>query len=446
MVARGAEKVQPGRVIAGSFFVAIVVGAALLSLPIATASGHRAGLLDAVFTSTSAVCVTGLVTVDTGSYWSLFGQYTILGLIQVGGLGIMTLASLTVVLVSRRLGMRARMVAQAQTRTLSMADVSRVVRNVTLFTAASELVGAAILTVRFTTAYGMPAGNAFYSGVFHSISAFNNAGFSLNADSLMPYVGDAWIVLPISAAVIIGGLGFPVVFEVARSWRTPRAWSVTTKITVATTATLLVVGTVALASVEHRNLATIGAMPSGTALLASFFSALTPRTAGFNVIDVGAMTPEGLLATDLLMFIGGGSASTAGGIKVTTFGLLAVVVWAEMRGNPTVNVGTRQIPADNQRQALAVAVLGVLVAAIATFALMDMTDFSLDQVFFETVSALGTVGMSTGITPQIPDAGKWLIIVLMYLGRLGPLALASALALRQRQRRYERPTERITVG
>lgn len=446
MMGRGSDRVHPGRIIAGSFLVVIAIGAVLLSTPWATASGERARLLDAVFTSTSAVCVTGLVTVDTGSYWSVFGQLTILGLIQVGGLGLMTLASLTVVLISRRLGVRARMVAQAQTRTLSTADIGRVVRNVTVFTVASEVLVALVLTIRFTTGYQMSFGEGLYSGVFHSISAFNNAGFSLNTDSLMPYVADAWVILTISAAVVVGGLGFPVLFEIARAWRKPRSWSVTTKITIGTTAALLVLGTLVMASVEHRNPDTIGAMPAGQALLASFFAALTPRTAGFNSIDVGAMTSEGLLATDVLMFIGGGSAGTAGGIKVTTVGLLAIVVWAEMRGNPTVNLGFRQIPADNQRQALAVAVLGALVAALSTFILMNLTDFSLDQVMFETISALGTVGLSTGITAQIPDGGKWVIIVLMYLGRLGPLTLASALALRPRERRWEPPTERITVG
>ena len=437
---------HPGRMIAGSFLLAILVGAALLSLPMATASGTRASWLDAVFTSTSAVCVTGMVTVDTGTYWSTFGQVVILLLIKVGGLGIMTLASLTVVLISRRLGLRARLVAQAQTRTLTVHDVGRVVRNVAVFSAVCEVVGAAILATRLATAYDMTPGRALYSGVFHSISAFNNAGFSLNANSLMPYVGDWWIVLTITAAIILGGIGFPVVFEIAKAWRSPRAWSVTTKITVWTTIVLLVLGTAAIAAAEARNQATFAPMGAGTASLAAFFSAVSPRTAGFNVIDVGSMTPEGLLVTDLLMFIGGGSAGTAGGIKVTTVGLLAVVVWAEMRGHNQVNVGVRQIPTDNQRQALAVTVLGVVSVAAATLALLSVTDFSLDQVFFEVVSALSTVGLSTGITAALPDSGKWILIVLMYLGRLGPLALASALALRQRERRYERPMERITVG
>lgn len=445
-MARDAERVHPGRVIAGSFFLAIAFGTVLLSLPFATETGDRASLLDAAFTSTSAICVTGLITVDTGGYWSTFGEAVILLLIQVGGLGIMTLASLMVVLVSRRLGLRARLVAQAQTRTLTVRDVGRVVRNVTIFSLVSEVVVAVILAARFAVTYDMAVGEALWDGVFHAISAFNNAGFSLNVDSLMAHVGDPWIMLTVSVAVIVGGIGFPVVFELARSWRRPKAWSVTTRVTVGITVVLLVGGTVVFAAVERDNPGTLGPMSTNTRLLAAIFTATMPRTAGFNAIDINAMTPEGLLFTDVLMFIGGGSASTAGGIKVTTFGLLAVVLWAEMRGDSRVDVGLRQIPLDNQRQALAVALLGVLAAAAATFALLFLSDFGLDKVLFEVLSALGTVGLSTGITADLPDPAKWLIIVMMYIGRLGPLTLASALALRQRERRYERPTERITVG
>lgn len=441
-----AEQFHPGRVIMAAFASAIAVGSALLALPVATEQGTGARLLDAVFTSTSAVCVTGLVTVDTGTHWSTFGEVVILALIQLGGLGIMTVASLMVVLLSRRLGLRARLVAQAQTRTLTVRDVGRVVRNVILFSLVSESVIAAVLVTRFAASRQIPFDEALWDGVFHSVSAFNNAGFSLNADSLTGYVDDPYILLTICAAVILGGLGFPVVFELARAWRHPRTWSVTTKITVGVTTILLVVGTLVIAMAERNNLATLGAMEPETRLLAAFFTATMPRTAGFNAIDIGAMSAEGLLFSDLLMFIGGGSASTAGGIKVTTFGLLAVVLWSEMRGESRVNVGVRQVPADNQRQALAVAVLFVGLSAIATFWLLTITDFRLDQVLFEAVSALSTVGLSTGITADLPDMGKWLIIVLMYVGRLGPLTLASALALRQRERRYELPMERTIVG
>lgn len=437
---------NPGRVIAGAFAGAIVVGSVLLSLPVATRTGERASLLDAVFTATSAVCVTGLITVDTGSYWSLFGEIVILSLIQAGGLGLMTLATLVVVVLSRRLGLRARLLAQAQARTLTVRDVRRVVRNVVLFSLGCEVVAAAVLAARFVITYREPVGAALYHGVFHAISAFNNAGFSLHADSLIGFAGDPWVLLTVATAVIVGGLGFPVVFELARSWRRPGTWSVTTRITVIVTAVLLVVGTLILILVEWDNPVTLGPMPWGTKLLAGFFAAVMPRTAGFNAIDIAGMRPESWLLTDILMFIGGGSAGTAGGIKVTTFGLLAFVLWAEIRGEPGVNVGLRRVPAGNQRQALAVALLGIGPAAAGTFILLSLTTHSLDAVAFEVISALGTVGLSTGITASLPDSAKILIIVLMYVGRLGPLTLASALALREKTLRYERPEERTIVG
>jgi trk system potassium uptake protein len=437
---------SPGRVLAGSFLIAIGIGSVLLSLPVATQTGEPAAPLDAVFTATSAVCVTGLVTVDTGSYWSVFGQVVILALIQIGGLGVMTLGTLLVVLVSRRLGLRARLIAQAQARTLSVADVRRVVRDVTLFSLASELVLAVVLAARFALGHDMAVGTAIWQGVFHSISAFNNAGFGLYADSLVRFVSDGWVLLPIAAAVILGGLGFPVVFELTRAWRRPRTWSVTARITVITTAALLVVSTVAFLLIERDNPDTLGAYGGGTKLLAGFFTAVMPRTAGFNAIDIAAMRPESWFVTDVLMFIGGGSAGTAGGIKVTTFGLLAFVLWAEMRGEPGVNIGPRRVPVANQREALAVALLSIGLVAAATFTLLAETDQTLDRVLFEVVSAFGTVGLSTGITADLPDAGKWLIIALMFIGRLGPLTLASALALRQRTHLYERPDERSIVG
>jgi trk system potassium uptake protein TrkH len=437
---------NPGRVIALSFATAIAVGTALLSLPIATESRQSATLLDALFTATSAVCVTGLITVDTGSYWSPFGEIVILALIQVGGLGIMTLGTLVVVVLSRRLGLRARLIAQAQSRTLSLQDVRRVVRNVVLFTLASEAVVTAILSIRLATAYPTTVGTAVYDGLFHAISAFNNAGFSTHVDSLVRYVADPWVMLTVAAAVILGGIGFPVVFELARAWRRPKSWSVTTRITVITTLLLLAVATIVFIVVERDNPETLGPMPPGGKLLAGFFTAVMPRTAGFNAIDIAALRPESLLLTDALMFIGGGSAATAGGIKVTTFGLLAFVIWAEIRGEAGVEVGLRRVPARNQREALAVALLGIGLVAVGTFALLGLTAHSLDLVLFEVISALGTVGLSAGITADLPDTGKLLLILLMYLGRIGPLSLFSALALRERGHRYERPEEQTIVG
>jgi potassium uptake TrkH family protein len=437
---------HPGRIIAGAFAAAVALGTALLSLPAATTGEGGADLLTALFHATSAVCVTGLVTVDTGTYWSEFGQTVILLLIQVGGLGIMTLATLFALLLSRRLGLRARLIAQAETKTLSVADVRRVIGRVVLFSLAAEAVVALVLTVRFAVGYEHSLPPAVYSGVFHAVSAFNNAGFSLNVDNLIPYVGDPWVSLTVCAAVIIGGLGFPVVFELARTWRRPRSWSVLTQITVVVTAALLVAGTAGMLVAEGHNPETLGRLSPGDTVLAAFTAAVMPRTAGFNNLDIAAYQPETLLLTDALMFIGGGSAGTAGGIKVTTFGLLAYVLWAEMRGDPDVRVGRRRVPGPNQRQALAVALLGIGLVAVATFLMEVLTDLAFDQVAFEVISAFATVGLSTGITADLPPSAQVLLVLLMYIGRIGPLTLASGLALRERARRHQLPEERTIVG
>ncbi|GAA1579457.1 potassium transporter TrkG [Kribbella sancticallisti] len=432
--------------VASGFGSAILIGTAVLSLPIATESGERAPFVDALFTATSAVCVTGLVTVDTGQYWSTFGEVVILALIQVGGLGIMTLATLFAILVSGRLGLRTQLIAQAETKTARLRDVPHLVRNVVLFNVGSEVVIATILSVRFFTGYDMPLGEAVYDGVFHAISAFNNAGFSVYSDSLMGFVSDPWITLTVAIAFIVGGIGFPVAFELARSWRRPRTWSVLTRITLAVTVPLLVIGTVVIGLTEFSNPGTLGPLDDQGKFLAAFFASATARTAGFNSIDVAAMHPESWLFTDLLMFIGGGSAGTAGGIKVTTLGLLALVIWAELRGESKVNVARRRVPESTQRQALAIGLLSVGLVAVVTMVLMHLSPHRLDQVMFEVVSAFGTVGLSTGITADLPRSGHVLIIVLMFVGRIGPLTLFSALALRERARLFEYPEERTIVG
>ncbi|MCO7221103.1 TrkH family potassium uptake protein [Klenkia sp. PcliD-1-E] len=446
MVARPRRLSHPGRVIASAFAAAITVGTAVLSLPAATAGPGRADLLTALFHATSAVCVTGLVTVDTGTYWSGFGQVVLLLLIQAGGIGIATLATLLALLVSRRLGLRARLVAQAETKALTAADLRRVVGRVLVFVLAAEAVVAVVLALRFGLGYGQSAAAATWSGVFHAVSAFNNAGFGLRADSLVAYVADPVISLTVCAAVVVGGLGFPVVFELAREWRTPRSWSVLTRVTVVCSAALLVLGTVVLLATEARNPGTLGPLAGGTKVLAAFVAATMPRTAGFNNLDVGAYQPETLLLTDALMFIGGGSAGTAGGIKVTTFGVLAYVLWAELRGDPDVEVGRRRLPVAVQRQALAVTLLGLGLVAVGTFVVEALTDLGFDQVLFEVISAFATVGLSTGVTADLPRAAQLVLVVLMFVGRIGPLTLATGLALRQRARRRRLPEERIIVG
>lgn len=432
--------------VAVAFGMAVVVGTALLSLPAATESGERADLVDALFTATSAVCVTGLVVMDTAEYWSTFGEVVILTLIQAGGLGIMTLATVVTMLVSRRFGLRARLLAQAETKTLTLRDIRRVVRNIVLFSLVSETIVAVILVSRFATTGSDASGDAVYHGVFHAISAFNNAGFSLNSDSLMAYVSDPIVSMAVAVAVIVGGLGFPVVFELTRSWRRPKSWSVMTRLTIIVSAALLTIGTVVFVAVEWANPDTLGPLGGQGKVLAAFFHSTMTRTAGFNSIDTSALRPESVFATDVLMFIGGGSAGTAGGIKVTTFGLLGFVIWSEMRGETRVNVGRRRVPETNQRQALAIALLGVGAVVSSTFVLLNLTNHSLERVLFETISAFGTVGLSTGITADLSKAAELLLVVLMFVGRTGPLTVASALALRERGRRFELPEERTIVG
>jgi Trk-type K+ transport system membrane component len=400
----------------------------------------------ALFTAASAVCVTGLVVVDTEAHWSVFGEVVIAGLAQVGGLGIMTMATVFTLLVSGRLGLRARIATQTETKTLSSSDVRRLVLKVVVFSLSCEAVAAAVLTGRFMLGYGEPFGRAIYLGGFHAVMAFNSAGFVLWPDSLVRFVTDPWICLTVAAAAIVGGLGFPVVFELARHWRHPRKWTVLTRVTVGVTVILLVVGTLVFLVTEWRNPRTLGPLADSYKLMAAFFTAVMPRSAGFNVLDITEMYPSSWLATDLLMFIGGGSAGTAGGIKVTTFGMLAFIIWAELRGESRVNIGHRRLPETTQRQVITITVMGVALVAVSTYILLALTPHSLDQVLFEVVSAFGTAGLSTGITSNVGPAGHLLLTVLMFIGRIGPLTLGSALALHMRARHYELPEERVIVG
>lgn len=437
---------HPSRLVLLGFAVAVTVGSAILLLPFATETGRGASVSTALFTATSAVCVTGLVVEDTSSYWSGFGEVAILGLIQVGGFGIMTLASLLGLLVARRLRIRLQLGAQAETKALAVGDVRRVVLGVLRVSLLFEAAVAAVLTWRFATGYGESWGRATYLGVFHAVSAFNNAGFGLYPDSLMRFVDDPLICLPITVAVIAGGLGFPVLFELRRELTSPRLWSMHTKITVGATVALLAGGWLMISVAEWSNDATLGRLGVGGKLLAGFTHAVMPRTAGFNSLDVSQMRDVTLLVNDVLMFIGGGSAGTAGGIKVTTFALLGFVILAEIRGEPSVHVLGRRLPSGVQRQALTIALLSVTAVAVATMALLALTPYRLDVVLFEVVSAYATVGMSTGITADVGDAGHAILTVLMFVGRVGPVTAAAALALRERTRRYELPEERPIVG
>ncbi|MGP3977720.1 TrkH family potassium uptake protein [Streptomyces sp. 8N114] len=448
MVTRWRPHVRhPAQMVVAGFAMAIGLGTGLLLLPVATAGTDSASLLEALFTSTSAVCVTGLVVVDTAGYWSGFGQTVILALIQVGGLGIMTFASWLVLLVShRRMGLKARLTAATETRTLGLGDVRSVVVRVVKVSLLLEVVTAAILTVRLGVTYDEPWPRAVWLGVFHAISAFNNAGFSLYSDNLIGFVTDPWICLPVAGAVIAGGLGFPVLFELRRRFRRPRTWSLHTKIVLGASAICLVGGSAYVTAVEWCNPATLGPLDVPGKLLAGFFQGVMPRTAGFNSVDVAQLNPATWLGMDVLMFIGGASAGTAGGIKVTTFAVLFFVIYAEIRGESAVTIFRRRLHGDLQRQALTVVLLSVAAVAVSTLAFVVFTRYSLDQSLLEVTSAFATVGLSTGITTELPGGEQLLLTALMFIGRLGPVTIASALALRLRVRMYDLPEERPVIG
>lgn len=436
----------PAQVIAAAFAAVILIGTLLLMVPAARAGAGGASPLEALFTATSAVCVTGLIIVDTPVYWSGFGQAVILILIQVGGFGIMTMASLLGLVLSRRMGLRTRLTAAAETKSIGLGDVRSVLVGVAVISGTMEALTALVLAARFATAYDEPPLQALYLGVFHAISAFNNAGFALYSDSLIGFVTDPWICVPIALAVIIGGLGFPVLVELRRQLRRPRLWSLHTKITVAMTGLLLVLSTAFLTASEWRNPATLGDLAVPGKLLAGGFNAVMLRTAGFNSLDLAPMNEGTWLGMDVFMFIGGGSAGTAGGIKVTTFALLFFAILAEVRGERTVNVFDRRVDARVIRQALTVALLSVAAVVGATILLAWISDIRTDELLFEVVSAFATVGLSTGITDDLPPLGQLLLVGLMFLGRLGPITLVSALALRESQRRYQNPEGRPIIG
>jgi trk system potassium uptake protein TrkH len=437
---------HPAQVVAAAFAAGILIGTVLLALPAARAGPGSAPLQVATFTATSAVCVTGLTVTDTATYWSTFGHVVILVLIQAGGLGFMALASLLALALSRRLGLRQRLLAQTEINVTRLGETRRVLVGVAAFSLLFEVLAAAVLSGRLWLGYGEPPGRAAWLGLFHAVSAFNNAGFALYSDNLVRFVDDGWVSLTVTLAVIAGGLGFPVLLELIRSPTRPATWSLHTKLTLTLTWVLLAVGTLAILGFEWSNPATFGPLDLPGKLLAGFFHGASPRTAGFNSVDYAAMDETSWLVTDILMFIGAGSAGTTGGIRVTTFAVLVLMVTAEARGLSTVNAFGRRIPHGAQRQALAVTLIGLGAVVATTLAITAHSGLPLSRTLFEAFSAFGTVGLTTGITAQLPVPSQNLLILLMFLGRTGPITLATALALREREPRYRYPEERPIIG
>jgi trk system potassium uptake protein len=437
---------HPVRLVPALFLVAIVIGTVLLSLPLARAGPGNASPLAALFTATSAVAVTGLITVDTQTYWSPFGQGVILLLFQIGGFGIMTGAVLLGLLAGRTFRLRDRLATQVERNRLGGGDARKVLILALRVTVLVESLTALALTLRLRLHHGESWSDAAWNGVFHAVSAFNNAGFSTYSDSVMAFQRDVWILAPIMVAVIVSSLGFPVIQEFRMRPFAFRRWTLHSKITVIGSAILLLGGMLAILATEWTNPETLGPMAWDYKLLNAAFHSVMPRTTGFNSLDVGAFRTETLTFNYALMFIGGGSAGTAGGIKVTTFFLLLIVVWSEIRGERDAEVFGRRVGNRVERQALAVGVLSGLLVAAGTVVLLSVTDFPLSDVLFEVISAFATVGLSTGITADLPPAGQLTIIVLMYVGRVGTITVATALALGEDRRSYRYPEENPIVG
>ncbi len=429
-----------------AFLVVIFIGTGLLLLPNATWGPGGTDLLTALFTATSAVCVTGLIVVDTPTYWTPFGQAVILILIQVGGFGIMTGATLLGAVISRRLGLRTRIIAQAETKAIALGDVMMVVRFIFVVTLIVECSLWLLLTLRLHLNYGEPLPLAIWNGLFHSVSAFNNAGFSTYSDNLIGFAND-WILLGgIMAAVIVGGIGFPVLGDLRRNLLQPSRWTVHTKITLLGTGLLLAIGTLAVLAFETAASGSFTMLSFPERLLDALFHSVMTRTAGFNSIDIAQLRAETLLVSDMLMFIGGGTGGTAGGLKVSTALVLLLAVWAEIRSERDTIAFKRRLSPDVQRQALTLIVLAVLIVGLGTLHLLAVTAYPLEQVLFEVISAFATVGLSTGITANLPPSGEVTLIVLMFLGRVGTITVATGLALSRIQRPFRYPEERPIVG
>jgi trk system potassium uptake protein TrkH len=432
--------------VAFAFLLAIIVGTLLLMMPACRAAAQTAPFLVALFTAVSAVCVTGLAVVDTGSYWSPFGQGVVMLLFQVGGFGMMTAATLMGLMVNRSPRLRLKLITQTETHSLGLGDVAGVAKLVLVVTIASELIMALALALRFHFRYGLSWGEAAWSGLFHSVSAFNNAGFSIHADSVMRYAPDALILLPLMLAILLGGIGFPVLFDLRDKMRSPRSWSLHTKLTLLGSLMLLLLGFCGVLYFEWSNAGTLGAMSLPDKILSAAFTSVSARTAGFNSVDLALASRETWALHYLLMFVGAGSAGTGGGVKVGTVAILFLLVLAEIRGNPDSEAFGRRVGASAQRQAITVLVLGSIMVVIGTMVLLQVSQASTDRIIFEVISAFGTVGLSTGITADLPPAGQIMLIVLMYLGRIGTITLATSLVLGERRMPYRYPEEHPIVG
>lgn len=442
-------KANPAQVLVLGFATLIFIGATLLNLPMASADGRSIGFIDAFFTSSSAVSVTGLVVVNTAVHWSLFGKIVILLLIQIGALGFMTMATLVPLVIGKKITLKDRLIMQEELNQFSLSGVVKLTRYIIISTFAIEGIGTILLSFRFIPDYGI--GKGIWYSIFHAISAYGNAGFDIIGNSLESYVTSPIINGTISLLVILGGIGYSVYLDISNT-RNFRKLTLHTKVVLVMTFALLLIGFLIFLVVEYNNPQTIGDLSFGSKVMASFFQSVLPRTAGFNSVSMAGVTNATAFMIIILMFIGGSPGSTAGGIKTTTIGVVILAIISVIRGDSDVKIFARRIPLEIIFRALAVLGIGLLIVIVVTM-ILSLTETNLDQysfldITFETVSAFGTVGLSRGLTPHLSDIGRIIIAITMFIGRLGPLTMAFAFAKRRREKKglYRYPKERITVG
>lgn len=449
---------SPSRFAIIIFASLILVFTALLSLPIASSSGTVTPLSDALFTAVSTICVTGLATVDMANHWSPFGHVLIFIGVNIGGLGVLTLASLMGLVISKRLGLRAKLMAAGDTnpmrahggvvnesQTVRLGEVGQLLKTVAISSLIIEGALAVLLYPALVMA-GVDAVAALWEAPYFAAMAFTNTGFAPNDGGVAVFANDYLVLFLLMVGVFLGSIGFPVIYTLAKHVWHVKKWSLHTKLTLVTTVLLFVLGAAVFLILEYSNPKTFGSMDAADTTFQAFFLSAMTRSGGFNVIDMSDLNGSSLVAASMLMFVGGGSASTAGGIKVTTLAVLAIAVWSEAKGRQSVEVFGRRIPSDVQRVALSVVAWGATIVALSTIIIAQITKADISHVLFDVISAFATVGLSTGLTAELPDAGSYVLAATIFMGRIGTVTLAAAVAATSRSQYYSLPVERPIVG
>ena len=449
---------SPSRFAILVFVTLILLFTALFSLPAASADGIRTPFADALFTAVSTICVTGLATIDMATHWSPLGHVLVFIGVNVGAMGVLTLASILGLVISKRLGLRAKLIAAGDTnplrahggpvnegQTVRLGEVGQLLTTVALSTLVIEGV-LAVLIYPSLVLGGVDPLTALWEAPFYAAMSFTNTGFTPNAGGLEPFASNYFFLTVLMAGVFLGSIGFPVIYTLWRHHFHLRRWSLHAKLTLITTVILFFVGAAVFLLLEYDNPKTLGGMDAWDTTFQSFFLSAMTRSGGFSVVDIGELNESSLVVGAMLMFVGGGSASTAGGIKVTTLAVLALAVWSEAKGRPSVEAFGRRIPSDVQRVALSVVAWGATIVAISTITITQISGAALGDVLFDVISGFATVGLSTGLTAELPDPAVYVLALTMFMGRVGTVTLAAAIAATSRSQHYSLPVERPIVG